>query len=61
MKKALRILVAILPILSMVFGMLIFVLGCGMSSLPVALFGALFVFLGVAILASRKWEAEEKQ
>ena len=61
MKKALRILVAILPILSMVFGLLVFWLGCSGNSMPVALFGALFVFLGVAILASRKWEAEEKQ
>lgn len=60
MKKFTRIFLSILPVLVMVFGLLIYAVGCMMDAMIVEIFGALFVLGGIIAFAERKWAAEEK-
>ena len=56
--KISRLFVKLWPLLALVFGLLIYLVGCLVDFMILAIFGALVVLCGIIAFAERKWAKE---
>ena len=58
MKKITSLFLKLLPLLTIIFGLLVYAVGCLVDAMIIEIFGALFILGGIIAFAERKWARE---